>query len=335
MALFRRPKDGARGPVGPDGKPGKSGPPGRDGRDGMNAPEVDIEELVQRIVKLVPKPKDGKRGPMGLRGERGPVGRHYSLLGSAGGATSGLSEAQVAALFVAGTNVTINYDPITHKITIAATGGGGGATNFTDLADVPSSYSGEGDKILAVNTGETGLEFIVPPTGFTNELAQDAIGAILLDSATIDFTYDDGTPSITAIIKDDSITDAKIDDVADVMQAVITLIIDGGGTTITTGIKGDIEIPFNCTIQRVTLLGDQTGSAVVDIWKDVYSSFPPVVGDSITASAKPTITTATKSQDSTLTGWTKTITAGDILRFNVDSASSIQRLTVSLKVTKT
>mgnify|MGYP001568740191 CR=1 FL=1 len=35
---------------------------------------------------------------------------------------------------------------------------------------------------------------------FTNERAQDAIGTILTDSVEIDFTYDDPTPSITAVL---------------------------------------------------------------------------------------------------------------------------------------
>lgn len=37
--------------------------------------------------------------------------------------------------------------------------GGGGATAFTDLTDVPSSYSGQAGKAVRVNVGETGLEF--------------------------------------------------------------------------------------------------------------------------------------------------------------------------------
>lgn len=116
----------------------------------------------------------------------------------------------------------------------------------------------------------------------------------------------------------------------------LPFIIDGGGTTITTGLKGDLgPIDFACTINQVTLLADQSGSIVIDIWKDTYANYPPVVGDSITASAKPTISTATKSQDATLTGWTTSIAAGDILRFNVDSVSSIQRVTLMLKVTLT
>ncbi len=115
-------------------------------------------------------------------------------------------------------------------------------------------------------------------------------------------------------------------------QRAIIFIIDGGGAAITTGEKGHLEIPFKCEIQQVELLGDQSGSIVIDIWKDTYGAFPPIDADSITDSAPPTITTAQKSQDSTLTGWTKTINAGDILAFNVDSVTDIERVTLILKV---
>lgn len=115
----------------------------------------------------------------------------------------------------------------------------------------------------------------------------------------------------------------------------ITAILNGAGAALTAGVKGDLEIPFACTIDRVTLLADQSGSIVVDIWKDTYANYPPTVADTITAAAKPTITTAVKSQDATLTGWTTAIAAGDILRFNVDSATSIQRVAVSLRVVLT
>lgn len=127
----------------------------------------------------------------------------------------------------------------------------------------------------------------------------------------------------------------SISGTSSITTSSITFIIDGGGSTIATGIAGDLEIPFNCTINRATLLADQSGSIVVDIWKNTYANYPPVVGNSITASAIPTITTAVKSQDATLTGWTTTINAGDTLRFNVNSVTTIQRITLSLRVIKT
>lgn len=117
--------------------------------------------------------------------------------------------------------------------------------------------------------------------------------------------------------------------------ASIELVIDGGGSVITTGIKGFVEVPFACTITAVRLLADVSGSIVVDIWKDTYANYPPTVADTITAAAKPTISGANKSQDTTLTGWTIAIAAGDILGFNVDSATTVTRVTLSLTVRRT
>lgn len=115
----------------------------------------------------------------------------------------------------------------------------------------------------------------------------------------------------------------------------IGIALDGAGSALTTGIKGDVSIPFSCTINSVTLLADQSGSIVFDLWKDTYANYPPTVADTITASAKPTISSDTKATDSTLTGWTTSITAGDTIRFNIDSVSTITRCTLVLKVTKT
>jgi hypothetical protein len=114
----------------------------------------------------------------------------------------------------------------------------------------------------------------------------------------------------------------------------LQFVVDGGGVALTTGVKGFLEVPFAMTISQVTLLADTTGSVVVDIWKDTYANFPPTVADTITAAAKPTITAATKAKDSTLTGWTTAVAAGDVLAFNVDSAATITRLTISLSGTK-
>lgn len=115
----------------------------------------------------------------------------------------------------------------------------------------------------------------------------------------------------------------------------ITYIFSGGGNVLTAGDQGDLTIPFACTITEWTMLADVSGSAVIDIWKDTYANYPPTVADTITGSAKPTISTATKGQSSTLTGWTTTIAAGDTLRFNVDSATTVSRVTLSLKVKRT
>lgn len=114
----------------------------------------------------------------------------------------------------------------------------------------------------------------------------------------------------------------------------INFIIDGGGEAIAAGIKGDIQIDTALTITGVSLLADQSTSTVIDIWKDTYANFPPTDADSITASAQPTLSSATKSEDTTLTGWTTSVAAGDILRINVDSNSVGTRITLKLKVVR-
>lgn len=110
----------------------------------------------------------------------------------------------------------------------------------------------------------------------------------------------------------------------------LNVVIANDGAVLAVGIAGDVFIDFACTITKVTLLADQSGSVVVDIWKAAYASYPPSVANSVTASDTPTISAATKSQDSTLTGWTTAISAGDVLRFNVNSVTTITQLLVAL-----
>lgn len=109
--------------------------------------------------------------------------------------------------------------------------------------------------------------------------------------------------------------------------------IDGGGSAISTGVKGYTSIPKSGTITKVRLLADVNGNAVMDIWKDTFANYPPTVADTITAAAKPTLAAANKYEDTTLTGWTTAVTAGDVLGFNVDSAATITRLTLELEIT--
>lgn len=71
-------------------------------------------------------------------------------------------------------------------------------------AGLPTLASGEpgwttDTNALYVGTG-AGNVLIGPGAGYTNEEAQDAVGTIMTDSATIDFTYNDGTPSITGSV---------------------------------------------------------------------------------------------------------------------------------------
>ncbi|KKL22258.1 hypothetical protein LCGC14_2437250 [marine sediment metagenome] len=112
-------------------------------------------------------------------------------------------------------------------------------------------------------------------------------------------------------------------------------VFDEGGGVLTTGIKGYIEVPFDCYIEEQSLGADQAGDLVIDLWLDSYANYPPTVGDTITASAKPTLSSSDKDQDSVLTGWTRQLTKGQWLGVKVDSAATVTLATLSLKVRKT
>ncbi len=122
------------------------------------------------------------------------------------------------------------------------------------------------------------------------------------------------------------------------LKDTIALVIDGGGALIPTGYQAAVRVPWNCTITGWTILSTDpaitVGSIVLDLWKDVIGSYPPTVADTITAAAKPTVTAANQANSTTLTGWTVTLVAGDVLAVNVDSVTSLLRVVLMIDVLK-
>lgn len=119
-------------------------------------------------------------------------------------------------------------------------------------------------------------------------------------------------------------------------QAALEFIIDGAGSEITIGQKGHLEVPFACTITAWTIAADVSGAIKIDVWRDTYANFPPDNTDSLCGGHEPEIAaSAQKAQDTDLGDWTSVaLVAGDILAFNVDSCTTITRVTLSLTVTK-
>lgn len=110
--------------------------------------------------------------------------------------------------------------------------------------------------------------------------------------------------------------------------------IDGGGATIATGNKRGIRVPFAGEIKSWSIGLDQSGSIVIDVWKDTHANYPPLVGATIAASAKPTVSGAQAANSATLTGWNTSVAAGDWLFFNVESVSNAQFATIVLEIEK-
>lgn len=93
---------------------------------------------------------------------------------------------------------------------------------------------------------------------------------------------------------------------------------------------GFLEIPLGLAIMRWTIMADQVGSIVFDLWKCPYANFPPTIANTITAGLPPTLAAAQTSQSAILTGWKARITPGEILGINVNSASTVTQVTLSL-----
>jgi hypothetical protein len=112
----------------------------------------------------------------------------------------------------------------------------------------------------------------------------------------------------------------------------IGITIDGGGAVITTGSKGFKYIQENCTVTGWTLIGKESGSCVIDVKKCNYAGFPSTT--SIAGTEKPTLTSAQNNQDQTLTTWTASLSAGDILEFVVNSVATITRVSLFINISK-
>jgi hypothetical protein len=110
----------------------------------------------------------------------------------------------------------------------------------------------------------------------------------------------------------------------------LNFIIDGDGAAITTGIKGHVVIDADYTVTGWTVIADQSGSIVVDINRASFTNFPTT--SSIAGTELPTLSGAQKAEDLTLSSWTTTLNARDVLEFEVDSASTVELVTIALRL---
>jgi hypothetical protein len=86
-------------------------------------------------------------------------------------------------------------------------------------------------------------------------------------------------------------------------------------------------IPYACTIQAWNITVD-AGTATVDLWKIATGTAVPTIANTITAAALPAISSGTAIHSTTLTGWTTSVTANDILGVNLKVVSGATYLNI-------
>ena len=225
------------------------------------------------------------------------------------------------------TNSGLLYNSATNALTATTFVG---AVTGTASGNALSSHT-HGNITNAGAIGSTsGLPVVTTTSGVLTVATFTGTGTIFVASVSPDLT---GNPTATTqATTDNSTRIATTAYVKTAIPAQLELAIDAT----TTGLKLPFHrVPYNCTITGWELVGDVSGDVVIDLWKDTYANLLPTVSDSITGSAKPTLSSALKATSTTLTSWTTTLAAGDYIGANVDSRATITVATLVLFLTRT
>lgn len=234
-----------------------------------------------------------------------------------------------AALLIAAMAASISAQvPLPSPVQGGAGGGGGGGTitfngqtvslngsgNVNDSAAAHSVAlnEGAGSAISGATIGTAGRMLVDQGPG--NDPAFEAMsGSCTMTSAGV-ITCTNG-PTTNQNIRE------------------VTFVFDGGGSALSGTIDRCHVVDFGGTIKQVSIVADQSGSATIDVQTVSYASYTgPSSASTITSSDTPALSSAVKYQDSTLTGWTTSLTAGMVVCGKLTSPSTITWANMTLEV---
>lgn len=118
----------------------------------------------------------------------------------------------------------------------------------------------------------------------------------------------------------------------DYLTHSITIHIDGGATTPTTGTKAFWTVTYDTTIVGWTLVADAAGDAVIDVKRAAFADFPTTA--SIAGTDLPTLVTEQKNRNlGPLSLWGSVLlVAGDVIEFDLVSVTTCKILDLTLNL---
>lgn len=121
-------------------------------------------------------------------------------------------------------------------------------------------------------------------------------------------------PAFSALVASDLPASSKV-------RSFGTTFGDTAGSVLTSGSVVYFTIPYSCTISAWNATVD-AGTVTFDIWKIATGTAVPTVANTITASALPAISTGTALHSTTLTSWTTSVSANDIVGIKLQTVAT-------------
>lgn len=240
---------------------------------------------------------------------------------------------------------------------LSGNGGGNGRTNFTfdgALRSVLLGYFYSAGKYIRRDLVSTSIYEIEQSQTYLTSLNLNSLASgtpvsslgitaegdiVTSGGVTLAAVADNGNTSPVVlkhpdgVAPEDSATVGQLDNLQTTLEASLNLRtfgidIDGAGNPIVTGIKGYAIIPYNCEILAWYIVADTVGSIEIDVWK---APSIPTGANSICGADRPKLVSAQENQNETLTAWTINVTSGDVVAFNVVSASTVTKVNLIIK----
>ena len=265
---------------------------------------IDDTDIVSGVTTLIIVDQGGIQ----LREDQGS-GLNYVQLRAAATMASNYNITFPAA--APGSNTFLKYDGANYVWST----GGTGATEFTALTDAPSSYVGQGTKVVAVNSAETALEFIDSfISTFSNESFQGddattiftltepsdliitivAVGGVLYEQG-VQYTKNDTTKQVTFFDPPPATQRVNINYITDLVAGSITLTNGEGttanGTAVDLGGSATADITLAMAANSLTVDGTVSGALEAKTTIAAGTALPATIRLNTTVGATPVLNT--------------------------------------------